>query len=78
MQRVWVLTGTGLDPCGGSHIRGLDASSPLERIRQLISLITTPARTNDPPTGSMHLGGIPTRVTTSHAKSSDLTSALIG
>jgi len=29
-----------------------------------------------PPTGSMHLGGIQTRVTTSHAESSDLTTAL--
>jgi len=55
-----------VSPCGdwlgslwGSHVRGLDASSPLRRIRQLISLIITPARTNDPPTGSMHLGGNP-------------------
>ena len=46
-RRIWVLAGTGLDPCGGSHVRSLDASSPLRRIRQLISLIITPARTND-------------------------------
>ena len=65
-----------MDPCGGSHVRGLDAGSPLRRIRQLISLIITPARTNDPPTGSMHLGGIQTRITTSHAESSDLTRTL--
>jgi len=43
---------------------------------ELISLINTPASTNDPPTGSMHLGGIRTRVTTSHAESSDLTTIL--
>ena len=49
---------------------------PAQLHDELISLIYTPARTNDPPTGSMHLGGIQTRVTTCHAKSSDLTTAL--
>jgi len=73
-RKVWVLAGTGLDPYGGSHVRSLDASSPLRRIRQLISLINTPARTNDLPTGSMHPGGILSRVTASHTESSDLTS----
>jgi len=46
---------------------------PAQLHDKLISLIYTPARTNDPPMGSMHPRGIQTRVTTSHAESSDLT-----
>jgi len=50
--------------------------SPAQLHDELISLMYTPARANDPPTGSMHLGGIQTRVTISHAESPGLTTTL--
>jgi len=46
-------------------------------MKELISLISTPAMTNDPPTGSMRLGGIQNLSHHfSRKKSSDLTTAL--
>jgi len=67
----------GLGPVGEATYKSGGRKFPAQLHEELISLIYTPALANDPPHEVHAPWGIQTRVTTSHTKSSDLTSLFL-